>query len=154
VSATASPAPSAEAIGLARRIMKAEHREALVRSIYAKQLRVAMPICKSDARCQSDLDHAIASATNEMAREQSEDMAQLLARKLTPEDMRAALKFYNSPQGKRTVAALEDSTDQLAQMGHASAVQVQKSISKTFCPAHPEVCVNDLGRHPATTPRS
>jgi hypothetical protein len=152
--AATAPVPSVEAIGLARQIMQAQHREALVRETFGKQLRAAMPICKSDAKCQADLDRAIANATREIAHEQAENVAQLLARKLTIAQMRTALKFYTSPEGQTFVAAQEGMTDELAQIGHASSVYAQRSISRNFCPSHPEVCVNDLGRHPATAPKS
>ena len=153
--ATASPAaPSPEAVSLARQLLQAQHREALSRDIYAKQLRAAMPICKSDAKCQADLDRAIAGATEEVARKQVENMAQLLARKLTLVQMRVALKFYTSPEGQTLAAAQESMTDELAQIGHASSIYVQKRIAQTFCPSHSEICVNDVGQKGAQPPKS
>ena len=64
------------------------------------------------------------------------------------------LKFYGSPEGQAIVAVESDMTNDLARMGLESVREAQQSIYRNFCPSHPEVCVNDVGRHPILPPKS
>jgi hypothetical protein len=148
----ASGTPTPVSLSLAREVVQAQHRQVLVRDSYAKQLRAAMTFCRNDQRCQSDLNKAIAQAATEVSYRDAESIAQVLARKLTRPQLEAMLEFYRSPEGQAIATAEMGMSDEFAQIGHASSVYAQKSISQHFCPSHPEVCVNDLGRHPPLAP--
>ena len=148
------PAPSAESVALARQIMQAQHREALVRDTYGKQLRATMTFCKGDAKCQADLDRSIAQATSQVGKKQSENMAQLFARNLKPAQMQAILTFFRSSEGQAMMSLEINMTDELAQIGNASSAYARQSISRTFCAAHPDICVSEFGQRGSSPPKS
>jgi hypothetical protein len=153
-SAPISKSPSAEQVSLAMAVVQASRRQELMRDTYAKQLRAGLTICRGDVRCQADLDKAISQAAGEVSVKYAANIAQLFARTLSSTQLRATLKFYRSPEGRGAMAAEIAASDTLAQIGHASMLYAQKSISRQFCPAHPEVCTTQFGQKVPTLPKS
>lgn len=154
VAASPASSTSPEALSLAQRIVEVSHHQQLTRDTYAKELRGAMTFCKADQTCQVDLDRAIMRAASEVSDKYAASMTQILARKLTTTQLQAALKFYQSPDGQAIVAAESQWSDEMAQIGLASMAHAQKVISESFCPSHPEICANAVGRHPPSSPKS
>ena len=146
--------PSPEALSLARHLVDLSHRQALVRDSYAKELRASMTLCKGDQKCQADLDRAIMRAATEVAEKSSDSAVQIMARKLTIPQLQAILKFYQSPEGRAIAAAEAQLSDEAAQIGLAAQATAQRVISESFCPSHPEICVNAVGQHAPSSPKS
>jgi hypothetical protein len=146
--------PSAEALSLAKQVADLSHRETLARDSYAKELHAWMAICKGDQKCQADLDRAIVRAATEVAEKSTESTVQIMARKLTLSQLQAMLRFYRSPDGQAIAAAQSQLSDEMAQIGLAAQATAQRIISESFCPSHPEICVNAVGQHQRSSPKS
>jgi hypothetical protein len=154
----ASPAPAADpsrdSVSLAKEIVELSHRQTLTRDTYAKQLHATMTFCKDDQKCQADLDRAIMRAAAEISEKYAGSMTQILARKLAVPQLQATLKFYKSADGQAITAAESQWSDEMAQIGLATQATARRVISESFCPSHPDVCVNDLGRRASLPPKS
>ncbi len=140
----AKPEDRAERLRLAREWVKVAHRQELMRSVYAKQLRAGMTLCH-DAPCQIDLDKAILAATDEISKTYADQIVELFARRMTAKQLAAVLAFGQSAEGQAFIKAEDDMTDDLARLSHADSVKSQTLISQRFCPSHPEVCAGRFG---------
>jgi len=144
--AQSTPARKPDA-GLAVRLELADqyfalsHREELVRAIYEKQLEAAIAVCRNKP-CQADLDRDIKIAAAESARRYMQGFRMLFSERLTERELRAAIAFANSPDGRAVTRAMDSMTGDIGQIGHTISADAYTSISRRFCPSHPTICVS------------
>jgi hypothetical protein len=146
--------PSPAALSLAKQVVDLSGRKSLTRDTWAKELHAGMTFCKGEQKCQVDLDRAILLAASEVSEKYADSMTQILARKLNVKQLNAALEFYQTPDGQAIAEAESQLSDEMAQIAFAAQASSQRIISESFCPSHPDICVNDVGRHPPTRPKS
>jgi len=124
---------------LAKSYLTVTHRTNLFQKTYSNQLRLGLNIC-IDKVCQDDLDRAINEAATDASRQYGEHFSRLLAQKLTENELRAALKFAESPEGKSIVQVQDEMVGDTALLAHTLSVAARDAISRRFCPLHANRC--------------
>jgi hypothetical protein len=124
---------------LARKYLAATHRANAFQKTYSNQLRLGWTVC-GDRACQDDLDRAIDEATMDISRQYEEHFSRLLAQKLTEAELRAALKFAESPEGKSIVQVQDEIVGDTALLAHTLSVEARDEVSRRFCPLHANRC--------------
>lgn len=131
--------------GMTRRLLLSQqyenlvHREKHLEDVYARQLRLTWDGCTDDA-CRSTLNQAIAKAIGENSPDQEKAIVNLLASRLTEEELRAAIAFAQSSQGQAIIAAEAEMSDDLGKIAHDFSKGANASVHQSFCAAQPEAC--------------
>lgn len=146
-----APEIAAERLALANQYVVLSHREEFQRRTYEKELELSWRICRNRP-CQPDLDRAIAEAERVSAQSYTRQVVQLYARRLSVSELRALVRFYESPDGQAIIDSQDGMTDELSQIGYASALGAHADILRRFCPSHPQTCLPFYRK--ATAPRS
>lgn len=131
------------------------HREKRLDDVYARQLRLAWDECTDDT-CRSALNQAIAKAISETSPDQERAIVRLVASRLTEEQLRAAIAFAQSPQGRAIIAAEADMSADLSKIAHDFSSGTNASVRRSFCSAEPEACGRVYARlaaKPSGTPK-
>ena len=124
---------------LVRQYMAATHRSDRLRVTYEKQLKLAWAFCKNEA-CQAELDRTIDDAVTHAVTQYEQGVSELLAQRLTEEDLRAAIKFARSSEGQAIIEAENGMSGEIALLGHEMSLATQQEVSRQFCPKHTEIC--------------
>jgi Uncharacterized protein conserved in bacteria (DUF2059) len=124
---------------LAQKYLVVTQREALVRDSYAKELRLGWAYCK-DPACQAELDRDVSDVATRVAHRYVDEMARLLAQRLTAGQLKWAIRLYQSPDGQSLVRAQNGMADAYGQMGLSLASEARDDFSRRFCPSHPQLC--------------
>jgi len=135
------PGISDARIELAKRYTKVTHREEILRREYEEQLQLSTGFCRNKP-CQADLDKAIEDAARSSAQLGANSLAGLYAQRLSESQLRAAIRFYESPDGQAIVRATDQMSDDVGRIGHAMAASARQEISQHFCPTHAQICVS------------
>ena len=124
---------------LAERYLAVTHKEERLRNVITRGARLTWNTCADDA-CRSALDKAIESAVNEDVPAIDHAYAQLIAVRLTEDDLNAAISFAQSPHGQAILAAEATMDDDFVKVLQPFAVKTSESIRKAFCATQQQAC--------------
>ncbi len=137
-SAQPTPSPSTKVV-LAEQILDANHHKETFAKALERQYKLSWSFCK-DKTCQSDLEEAIDQVIPEVVEKHFTEYAEILAAHLSEGELRAALAFSQSPEGKAFGNAQLAASDELGALDYRSALASYQEISKIFCAKRKDVC--------------
>jgi hypothetical protein len=132
-------------IVLAERYLSVTHKDERLRNLLSRGARLSWDTCADDA-CRSALDKAIESAVNETTPEFERAYTNLMATRLTEDDLNDVIAFAQSPHGQAVRAAEEAMDDDLIKMLQPYAMQTSESIRRSFCATQTEACARVYAR--------
>jgi hypothetical protein len=135
---------------LAERYLSITNRYALALSTYEKQLKRTMSGCDGKP-CQSDLHHAIEETLTDIGPKYRQRMIRIYADHLTEAQLRAAIRFAETPEGRSISAAENGMTDAVADAGNELSKDATIGITRRFCAVQQQICVRTTS---AATPTS
>jgi len=126
-------------MALAERYLTVTHKEERLRNILARGARLTWNTCADDA-CRFALNKAIESAVNENVPAVDHAYAQLIAARLTEDDLNAAISFAQSPHGQAILAAEAAMDDDFVKVLQPFALKTSESIRHAFCATQEQAC--------------
>ncbi len=121
---------------------------------YEKQIKGFWTFC-SGKSCAADLDRAISETMTDIEPEYRRRMVQVYADHLDQGQLRTAIRFAESPEGRAVIEAERGMTGDVAAVGLALWKDVNEGVSRRFCKVRQELCVaQPSAAASASTPRS
>ena len=133
---------------LVERYFSLTNRYSLALGAYEKQLKRAMSGCDGKP-CQADLHRAIEETLAEIGPKFRQRMVRIYADHLTDDQLRAVIRFAETPDGRSISEAENGVTDAVADVGNELWMDANVGISRRFCAAQQEICVRS---EPASSP--
>jgi len=125
---------------LAERYLSITNRYALVQRTYENQLKRAMSGCDGKP-CEADLHRAIEETLADIGPKFRQRMIRIYADHLSEDQLRAAIRFAETPEGRSISQAESRMTDAVAVVGNDLWKDAYVGISTRFCAVQQQICV-------------
>jgi len=137
-SAQSTADPSTKFV-LTEQILDSNHHKEAFANALERQYKLSWSFCRDNA-CKADLEKAIDQVIPVIVEKHFNEYAEILATHLSESELRAALAFSQSPEGKAFGNAQLAASDELGALDHRSALASYQEISKIFCAKRKDVC--------------
>lgn len=129
-------------IALAKEYSELTYLKKITQDTSIKETRLAWRAAGacSESECWEILDKSIIDAVERAYVEYENSIVQLIASKLSRDQLRETLKFSRSPAGRALASINQEMTGDFADINHAFTLRTSEDIYRSFCAQRPKEC--------------